>query len=581
MNPPGTNFLRFLRFAAFVISLALPGSGRAASPDEWRKESRIIDLHMHLDGSRGGLARAVGIMDRVGIGIGVNLSGGTVTQKGDQKSAFEKNKALADATYPRRFVHYMNLDYAGWDELDFSDRAVRQVEEAHRLGAAGLKEYKRLGLFLKDRAGQLIKIDHPKLDPVWAKCGELGMPVSIHVADPKAFWLPYDESNERWTELKDHKSWWFGDPAKHPPREELLEALDRVIARHPKTTFVCVHFANNAEDLDWVDRKLTERPNMFADLAARIPELGRHAPEKVRQLFTKHADRILFATDFMVYDRLILGSGGDADRPTDDDAVTFYQKCYRWLETDDRDWAHMTPIQGNWTINSIALPPDVLRKIYFDNAARLLSRSLPPPVLKAAHLKLDFAPDGKLTEPEWQSASPARLEYQSANAIAHPKLSTSVRALWSEDFLYLGYECPYTELTVFEPKQTAERLGLWDRDVVEAFIGTNEKVTRYSEYEWAPTGEQLDLMLDLPNRDFEWSSRMESAVSVDESAKVWRVEVRIPMKSLSQIAPQPSTRWRINLFRQDKANRASLAFRPTLRPSFHIPERFAWLELAP
>ena len=104
------------------------------------------------------------------------------------------------------------------------------------------------------------------------------MPVSIHVADPKAFWLPYDDKNERWKELKDHKSWWFGDTNKFPPWKELLEALNRVIARHPKTTFVCVHFANNAEELDWVDQSLSRYPNMMADLAARIPEIGRHDP---------------------------------------------------------------------------------------------------------------------------------------------------------------------------------------------------------------------------------------------------------------------------------------------------------------
>ena len=270
------------------------------------------------------------------------------------------------------------------------------------------------------------------------------MPVSIHVADPRAFWLPYDENNERWTELKDHRSWWFGDAAKYPPREELLAALDRVITRHPKTTFVCVHFANNSEDLDWVENALDAHPNMYADLAARIPELGRHAPEKVRRLFTKHADRILFATDFMVYDKLILGSGGDADRPTDDDAMTFYKKCWRWLETDDRDWPHMTPIQGDWTISSIHLPPEVLRKIYFDNARRLLARSLPLPVMKAARLGQDFAPDGRFEELEWRQAAPVRLEYQSNDATARPELSTTVRALWSGEFLYLAYECPFT-----------------------------------------------------------------------------------------------------------------------------------------
>jgi hypothetical protein len=308
-------------------------------------------------------------------------------------------------------------------------------------------------LFLRDKNKQLLKIDDPKLDPVWKRCGELGLPVSIHVADPRAFWLPYDEKNERWTELKDHKSWWFGDRAKYPAREELLAALDRVIARHPETTFVCVHFANNAEDLEWVDARLDERPNMNADLAARIPELGRHDPEKVRRLFIKHQDRIFFATDFMVYDKLILGSGGDADRPSDDDAVTFYEKCWRWLETSDRDWAHMTPIQGDWTISSIHLPPEVLRKIYFDNARRLLARSLPLASVRAAKTGKDFKPDGRFDEPDWQRAQPAHVEYVSSNAVARPALTTTVRTLWTADYLYLGYECPYTELTVFSPKQ--------------------------------------------------------------------------------------------------------------------------------
>lgn len=155
--------------------------------------------------------------------------------------------------------------------------------------------------------------------------------------------------------MKDHKSWWFGDAAKFPKREEVLASLDRVIERHPKTTFVCLHFANNAKDLDWVDRALDRHPNMMADLAARIPEIGRHNPENVRRLFTKHQDRIFFATDFRVYDRLILGSSGNEPPPTDADAQVFFSKHWRWLETNDRDWPHMTPIQGDWNISSIGL----------------------------------------------------------------------------------------------------------------------------------------------------------------------------------------------------------------------------------
>lgn len=586
MRPSATLGLHgLLSVLLLSLSPAQQSAPDAAPPTEsslpqlWRKERRIIDLHLHLDGSRGGLARAVAIMDRVGLGIGVNLSGGTVTAKPGQKSALEKTKTLADGLHPGRFVHYMNLDYAGWDEADFSERAAKQIEEGHRLGAAGLKEYKRLGLFLRDRQGQLIRIDDPKLDAVWSKCGELGMPVSIHVADPRAFWLPYDETNERWKELKDHRSWWFGDAAKYPPREALLAALDRVIARHPKTTFVCVHFANNAEELDWVEQRLDERPNMYADLAARIPELGRHDPEKTRRLLSRHADRILFATDFMVYDRLILGSGGDADRPTDDDAVTFYEKCWRWLETDDRDWPHMTPIQGDWTISSIALPPAVLRKIYFDNARRLLAKALPLPEIRAVQLSRELAIDGRLDEPEWAQAVPARMEYQSHDSAARPELSTTVRALWSADHLYLAYECPFTKLSTFSPAQKEERIGLWENDVVEAFIGADlENPGRYTEYEWAPNGEQLDLRIEPSAKDFEWSSGMESAVSVDEAARVWRVEVRIPLKSIAATPPKPGTRWRLNLYRHDKANAAGLAFSPTLRGTFHTPERFGWLE---
>ena len=353
-----------------------------AQADAWRAAHRIIDLHTHIDPAPVPIAEAIRVFDASGVGVAVDLSGGTTSRPGGARGAarppseFEQVKRLLDAQAPGRFLAYMNLDYANWDAPDFAKQAVAQVEEGARLGAAGFKEFKRLGLYLRDRTGKLLAIDDPKLDPMWRRLGELGMPVSIHVADPKAFWEPYDDSNERWTELKDHPRWWFGDAKKFPARMDLLAALERVVARHPETTFVCVHLGNNAEDLPWVAAELDAHSNMRVDIAARVPEFGRRDPDAVRAFFVKYADRIFFATDFQVYDRFILGSGGSGPPPTEDDAVAFFRTHWRFFETADRDFKHMTPIQGDWTISAIHLPVDVLQKVYFGNAERLLGRPL-------------------------------------------------------------------------------------------------------------------------------------------------------------------------------------------------------------
>lgn len=587
------------KFISILLSVRCIGLGIAVAadgkipgqPELWRAKHLIIDLHQHIDDTTQRLARAVKIMDAVGVGIGVNLTPGTVTHgPNGGPSEFEQAKRRADTLYPGRFLQYMNLDYADWDKPDFSERAVKQVEEGYRLGAAGFKEWKRLGLYLKDGKGHLLKVDDPKLDPVWERCGELNLPISIHVADPKAFWLPYDEKNERWNELKDHRSWWFGDTNQFPPWKDFLEALNRAIARHPKTTFVCVHFGNNAEELDWVDQSLSRYPNMMVDLAARIPEIGRHEPEKVRQFFIKHQDRILFATDFQSLDKLILGSSGGEPPPSDADAEVFFAKEWRWLETRDRNWPHMTPIQGDWNISSIHLPDSVLRKVYFDNARKLLARSLPSPVLQARRISQDFELDGCLTSPLWQTASPAMLEQTSSDGTVRASVSTAVRALWSGKYLYFAYECPFTELTVYTPAQgTGKRydlnkggVSLWDRDVVEAFIGSDaENPRHYAEFEVAPTNEKLDLMItNLPDKDFNWNSQFQSMVKVDKKSKVWRCEMRVPLQALATVQPSVGTTWHLNLYRCDRANKAFLAFRPTLTGTFHTPERFGVLAFA-
>ena len=241
----------------------------------------------------------------------------------------------------------------------------------------GLKIAKSLGLYLSDRDGARIPVDWPELDPLWAKAGSLGVPVAIHTADPRAFWDPPDPLNERFEELRLHPGWSFYDP-QYPPRDVLLDERNRVIARHPNTTFICVHVANSPEELDRVDALLRRYPNVVVDLSARVPELGRHAPQRVRAFFEAHQDRILFGTDLGLSRRgIMLGSSG-SDVPGMEDVKPFFDAHFEFLESQARDLRHPTPVQGDWSIDGVGLSAPILQKIYRDNALRVLKlRSSP------------------------------------------------------------------------------------------------------------------------------------------------------------------------------------------------------------
>lgn len=346
---------------AFLVMVA---GCRKAGATEWTRPP-VIDVHGHLDPSA--FARIGRIMDRSGIEVLVNLSGGSWPEEIAASEAL--SKALGG-----RILNFYNPDWDDRDEPWWGDREAQRLEDAvlHH-GFRGLKIAKALGLYLRDGAKVLIDVDDPRLDPLWEAAGMLGVPVAIHVGDPKAFWKPATPDNERYEELAVHPGWsFYGEPV--PTQEALIEALERVIDRHPETTFICVHFGNDPEDPDYVARLLERYPNAFVDIAARVPELGRQEAGRMHDLFVRFQDRIVFGTDIGIGRfGLMLGSSGN-DEPGEDDAARFYATTFRWLETADRQFDHPTPIQGRWKIDGIALPPEVLEKIYRTNALRLLTR---------------------------------------------------------------------------------------------------------------------------------------------------------------------------------------------------------------
>jgi predicted TIM-barrel fold metal-dependent hydrolase len=339
-----------------------------------RSRYPVIDVHTHLS-MVAKHAHGVGIgeqmeyfataeevlplMDRKNIRIMVNLTGGV-------GKGFEESIGKFQTPHPDRFVTFTEPWWERSNQPGYSQFQADEIVRAHKAGARGLKILKTLGLYLREKisTGPLVKIDDKRFDAMWEVCGSLGIPVAIHVSDPEAFFLPIDRFNERFEELNNHPDWSFygGD---FPSNAELLEARNRVLERHPKTQFIVLHVGNDAENLPYVGECMDRYPNMNVETGARIGELGRQ-PRMAKKFFEKYQDRILFGTDAVPH---------GTDTPQQIFTDKLYEIYYRFLETEDEyfDYAPArVPPQGRWRIYGLGLTDEILKKVYYENAARLL-----------------------------------------------------------------------------------------------------------------------------------------------------------------------------------------------------------------
>lgn len=318
-----------------------------------RAKYPFIDIHGHQRNMpEQDLSPVIEAMDSLNLAIMVNLSG----RSGEQLQKSVKN--IADH-YPNRFVVFANVDFEKVGSPNWTENAVAQLEQDVRNGARGLKIYKSLGMRNKDTEGKRVAIDDPRLDAIWAKCGELGIPVLIHAADPKPFWDDFDKDNERWLELKTHprRKRSDTDPA---PWEQIIEEQHNIFKRHSGTTFINAHFGWYANDLGTLAELMEEMPNMYVEIAAIIAELGRQ-PRNARHFFEKYQDRILF--------------GKDSWKPEE------FPTYFRVLESDDEYFPYHKKYHAFWAMYGMDLPDEILKKVYYKNALKIvpgLDKSLFP-----------------------------------------------------------------------------------------------------------------------------------------------------------------------------------------------------------
>ncbi|MEA1785349.1 amidohydrolase family protein [Arenibacter sp. GZD96] len=304
----------------------------------------FIDVHSHQRnmGSQD-LSQLISDMDKLNMGIMVNLSGGS----GEAIKSAVQN---ISQNYPSRFVVFANVQFNGAGGAQWAAKAVAQLEEDVKNGAKGLKVFKGLGLRDTDENGNRLAIDDVRLDPIWKKCGELGIPVLIHAADPKSFWDDVNGDNERWLELKTRpgRKRSDTDPA---PWQQIISEQHRVFAKHPNTKFINAHMGWYANDLDTLGKLMDKYPNMSVGIGAIIAELGRQ-PRHARQFFITYQDRILFGKDSWIPEEF----------PT----------YFRVLETADEYFPYHKKYHAFWAMYGLDLPDNVLRKVYYENALKLI-----------------------------------------------------------------------------------------------------------------------------------------------------------------------------------------------------------------
>ena len=304
-----------------------------------------IDVHGHPGNvaTPEAINRVVAVMDSLNIKVMLvaeNVSG--------QRLATTM-AALNASPHKDRFRVLSGVNFNGVGP-GWGQKAAQQLEADLKAGAIGVGEVpKSFGLRTTKPDGSRLKVDDPELDPLWAAFARLDVPAFIHTAEPQEFFQPLDYKNERWLELAlfpDRRN----NGAGSPTFDQLMTERNNMFRKHPKTRFVAAHFGWHANDLARAGKMLDEFPNVTIEAGAILYDLGRQ-PRAAREFFTKYQDRIMF--------------GKDSFQPEE------YPYYWRVFETADESFDYYRDYHAFWKMYGMALPDDVLKKVYYKNALRV------------------------------------------------------------------------------------------------------------------------------------------------------------------------------------------------------------------
>lgn len=251
------------------------------------------------------------------------------------------------------FDIWCGFDYTGYNEKGWSKKAIKELERCFAKGAKGIGELgdKGEGLFYsRPSAAYGMHIDDERMQPLLRRCGELGMPISVHVADPYWMYLPMDEHNDGL--MNAHK--WKIDTTKKNilMHGELIKTLENAVKANPGTTFIACHLANCSHDLSILGNLFDSYPNLYGDFGARFAEIA-PVPRRTKAFFEKYQDRLVYGTDM----------GSDP---------SMYQTTFRILESEDEHFYEKERFSYHWPLNGLGLSDETLRKIYNENGRKIL-----------------------------------------------------------------------------------------------------------------------------------------------------------------------------------------------------------------